>query len=114
MSYPDRTVVHQQPDISEHTGSVLGENRVSEVTGGQAAVGLGNEGASPEVAPDQARLLIVLRKPVPFVPQGYNINRPKIFLKVVKNEAVLAKMKGRDKRKKKNNALKSKLTYQCF
>lgn len=74
ISYPERTVVYHQPDIAEHAGLILGKNWVSDVTGRQAAVDLGNESASPEIAPEQARLLIVLRKPISFIPKGYNIN----------------------------------------
>lgn len=85
VSYPDRTVVYHQSDISKHTGLIFGKNWVSNVTGRQAAVNLGNESTSPEIAPDQARLLIVLRKPiVSFIPKSYNINRPKI--KVIKTK----------------------------
>lgn len=48
------------------------------MTGRQAAVDLGNESTSPEIAPDQVGLLIVLRKTISFIPKSYNINRPKI------------------------------------
>lgn len=75
ISYPDRTVVYHQSDISKHAGLILGKNWVSNVTGRQAAVDLGNESTSPEIAPDQAGLLIVLRKTISFIPKSYNINR---------------------------------------
>lgn len=77
-AYPDRTVVYHQPDISKHAGSVLGTDRVSDGAGRRAAVDLGDEGASPQIALDQVRLLAVLRKPVSFVPKRYDINRPEI------------------------------------
>lgn len=48
------------------------------MTGRQVAVDLGNESTSPEIARDQAGLLTVLRKTISFIPQSYNINRPKI------------------------------------
>lgn len=76
--------MYHQSDIAKHAGLILGKNWVSDVTGRQAAVDLGNESASPEIAPDQAQLLIVLRKPVAFIPKGYNINRPKI--KIIKTK----------------------------
>lgn len=76
ISYPDRTVVYHQSDISKYAGLILSKNWISNVTGGQAAVDLGNECTSPEIAPDQAGLLIVLGKTISFIPKSYNVNRP--------------------------------------
>ena len=70
--------MYHQSDISKYAGLIFGKNWVSDVTGRQAAVDLGNKSTSPEIAPDQAWLLIVLRKAISFIPKGYNINRPGI------------------------------------
>lgn len=74
--------MYHQSDISKHAGLIFGKNWVSNVTGRQTAVNPGNKNTPPEIAPDQAWLLTVLRKAVSFIPEGYNINRPKI--KIIK------------------------------
>lgn len=76
--------MYHQSDISKYAGLILSKNWVSNVTGRQAAVDLGNESTSPEIAPDQAGLLIVLRKTISFIPKSYNINRPKV--KIIKTK----------------------------
>lgn len=73
-----------QSDISKYTGLILSKNMVSNVTGRQAAIDLGNENTSPEIAPNQAGLLTVPRKNISFISQSYNINRPKI--KIIKTK----------------------------
>lgn len=59
ISYPERAVVHHQPDIAEDAGLVLGGDGAPGVLGGRTAVDLGNESAPPEIAPHQTRLLAV-------------------------------------------------------
>lgn len=78
-SYPDRTVVDHQLDISERAGLILREHRARDSAGGvqqQAAFVPRDQRASPQVSADEPRRPVVLVKGVPLVPQRHDVNGP--------------------------------------